>query len=138
MRAAPEQRDPLPLRAGRSRPRRPDAGDDGPRDVLNAYGYLFDSDPFGRNYANADQVDSHLDELLVQACAQARSQTNVEIFTIAVSSGAGPGTRAHTALSQCASDANHFFYAPDAAAISAAFESIATQIAPRSRVRLTR
>lgn len=110
----------------------------GPRDVFNGYGYLFDSDPFGRNYLNADAVDSHLDELLIQACAQARSQTNVEIFTIAVSPYAGPGTRAHTALSQCASDSNHFFYAPDATAMAAAFESIATQVAPRSRVRLTR
>lgn len=66
---------------------------DGPLDIFSAYGYIYDSDPFNRNYSSIGQVDPSLDDLLLSACDYAKQKPGVEIYTVAVSSAAGPGTR---------------------------------------------
>ena len=66
---------------------------------------------------------------------QASGDSPIEVFTIAVSDGAGPGTRVYNLLQNCATDTSHFFYANDATAMQAAFSSITKKI---SDVRLTR
>ena len=47
--------------------------------------------------------------------AQARGRP-VEVFSIAVSTAAGPGTRVYNLLRDCASKPDNFFYATDSAA----------------------
>ncbi len=109
----------------------------GPNDNFSAYGYIYDSDPFGANYASIYDVDASLDPLLLSACAFAKSQQNVEIYTIAVSSQAGPGTAVYNSLKACASDAQHFYYATDSSGLNQAFSQIAVSAA-KGVVRLNK
>ncbi|MCC2097898.1 MAG: hypothetical protein KDJ29_13450 [Hyphomicrobiales bacterium] len=97
----------------------------GPRDYFSAYGYIYDSDPFGNNYTDYSQVDPSLDKLSIAACSEAKKQPGLEIYAIAVSASAGPGTRAYNVMSACASSSRHLFYASDTAALKQAFEDIA-------------
>ena len=99
-------------------------GPNGPRDFFGPYGYIYDSDPFGNNYTDYSQVDASLDPLALQACAFAKSQ-GIEIYSIAVSSYAGPGTSVYNTLKSCASDDDHFFYATDATTLTNTFADIA-------------
>lgn len=99
----------------------------GPRDYFSAYGYIHDSDPFDKRYTDYSQVDPSLDQLSKQACDYAKQQPGVEIYAIAVSAGAGPGTRAYNMLRDCASSHVKFFYAGDASGLTRAFEDIARQ-----------
>jgi len=96
----------------------------GPRDFFGPYGYPYDSDPFGNNYVDYSQVDASLDPLAIAACNFAKSQ-GIEIYSVAVSSWAGPGASVYNTLNSCASGSDHFFYATDAAALTNAFAEIA-------------
>ena len=80
----------------------------GPRDFFSPYGYIYDSDPFGNNYTSYSQVDASLDPLAIAACNFAKSQ-GIEIYSIAVSSYAGPGTNVYNTLRACANDDAHMF-----------------------------
>lgn len=102
----------------------------GPEDEFSAYGYIKDSDPFGTSPATWADVDDDLHNISIDACNVAKSQhgANAEIFSIAVSNAAGPGTRVYDLLKDCATDENHFFYAADSAALSDAFRKIADEV----------
>lgn len=104
--------------AGRS------VGPMGPRDFFSPYGYIYDSDPFGANYTSYSQVDASLDPLALDACAFAKGQ-GIEIYSIAVSSYAGPGTSVYNTLKSCATSDAHFFYATDAVGLTNTFADIA-------------
>ena len=99
-------------------------GPNGPRDFFSPYGFIYDSDPFGKNYTSYYQVDASLDPLAIEACTNAKSQ-GIEIFSIAVSSFAGPGTNVYETLKSCANNDDHFFYATNASALNNAFADIA-------------
>lgn len=92
------------------------------------YGYLVDSDPYNKSIYTRSDADKELDRLSIEACTEAKSRHTgpgaIEIFTIAASTGAGPGTRAETVLSQCASKPGNFLYAADATALDTAFQKI--------------
>lgn len=98
-------------------------------DSFTPYGYILDSDPYNSGLASARDADKELDRLSIDACTEAKAKASgsaaIEIFTIAASTGAGPGTRAETVLSKCATSSAHFVYAADAATMDAAFEKIA-------------
>jgi Flp pilus assembly protein TadG len=113
-------------------------GPSGPKDAFSGYGYILDSDPFGSGTSSWDSVSDDLEMVSLDACKkvkQASGDSPIEVFTIAVSDGAGPGTRVYNLLQNCATDTSHFFYANDATAMQAAFSSITKKI---SDVRLTR
>ena len=95
----------------------------GPRDFYGPYGYIYDSDPFGVGYASYADVDASLDPLALSSCAYAKS-LGIEVYSIAVSSYAGPGTSVYNTLQSCASDPKHFFVASDEAALKTAFATI--------------
>ncbi|MEZ5774261.1 MAG: pilus assembly protein [Hyphomicrobiaceae bacterium] len=91
------------------------------------YGYLVDSDPFNSGLSSALDADEELDRLTLEACDEAKTRTSegiMEIFSIAVSADAGPGTRAYDVLSQCASSPAHFHYATTEGELQAVFEAI--------------
>ena len=98
----------------------------GPRDLFSAYGYIRDSDPFGTNPTSWKDVNYDLYNVSIDACNEAKNSkdSRIEIFTIAVSTDAGPGANIYDLLKNCASDETHFFYAADAAGLNAAFEQI--------------
>jgi Flp pilus assembly protein TadG len=98
-------------------------GPNGPRDYFGPYGYLFDSDPLGLRYTDYSQVDPRLDVLALDSCNFAKAR-GIEVYAVAVSSGAAPGTAVHDTLRSCATDPSHFFYAADAGALKAAFVAI--------------
>jgi len=100
----------------------------GPRDNISPYGYIFDSDPFGYTYGSMADVDTSLDRLTLEACDYAKKFQNVEIYTIAVSSFAGPGTSVYNTLNACATDPKHFFWVTDVTGMNAAFNSIAKNV----------
>lgn len=109
-------------------------GPNGPRDFFGPYGYIFDSDPFGVGFTDYAQVDASLDPLALDACAAAKSQ-GIEVYSIAVSASAGPGTTVHDTLRACATSAAHFFYAADEAALKTAFATVARTSARFVRTR---
>lgn len=98
-------------------------------DSFTPYGYLLDSDPYSKGLASGLDADKELDRLSVDACTEAKAKASgaaaIEIFTIAASTGAGPGTRAQSVLSKCATTTSHFIYAAEATPLDAAFEKIA-------------
>ena len=106
----------------------------GPRDFFSPYGYIYDSDPFGNNYTDYWQVDSSLDPLAIAACNFAKSQ-GIEIYSIAVSSYAGPGTSVYNTLRACANDDAHMFLATDASALTNAFADIGRKTAQFVRTK---
>ena len=107
----------------------------GPVDNFSAYGYIYDSDPFGVGYTNINDVDASLNPLALSACNYVKNNTNIEIFTIAVSSAAGPGTTVYNTLRSCASANDHFFLVTDYAGMINAFAEIGRQA---TRLRLVR
>lgn len=109
-------------------------GPRGPRDFFGPYGYIFDSDPFNVGFASYDDVDPSLNPLAVEACDVAKRQ-GVEVYSVAISSYAGPGTAVYDTLRTCASDPSHFFYATDAVALKNAFATIARNTARFVRTR---
>lgn len=106
-------------------------------DSFTPYGYLQDSDPYNRGLVSALDANKELDRLSVAACDAAKSRSSqypIEVFTIAASTGAGPGTRAETVLSKCASNGN-FYYAADSTSLDEAFAKIAGEAL---RLRITK
>jgi hypothetical protein len=113
-------------------------GPNGPLDAFSAYGYVLDSDPFGTGAGDWSSVSDDLAMVSLDACKKAKAtggDTPIEVFTIAVSNGAGPGTRVYDLLKTCASSEANFFYAADQTGLADAFAAITKQI---SKVRLTR
>lgn len=106
----------------------------GPFDQFSPYGFIRDSDPFGTSPSSWSDVTRDLANVSLDACKTAKDQ-GVEIFTIALSSDAGPGTGIYDLLSNCATDPEHMFYAADADGLKAAFDGIGELIA---NVRLIR
>ena len=102
----------------------------GARDEFSAYGFIRDSDPFGSNPASWSDVADDLYKVSMEACdnAKAYGTLGIEIFSIAVSADAGPGTKTYDLLKNCASDEAHFFYAADSKALETAFQKIADEI----------
>ncbi len=99
---------------------------DGARnDSFTPYGYIFDSNPYNQPMANALDADKELDRLSVEACNEFKTSPSAQVYSIAVSTDAGPGTRAHDVLKKCATDAAHFFYASDNSGIMDVFQDIA-------------
>ena len=98
-------------------------------DSFTPYGFLLDSDPYNKGLASRLDADKELDRLSIDACAEAKAKASgaaaIEIFTIAASTGAGPGTRAESVLSKCATSGGHFIYAAESTALDSAFEKIA-------------
>ena len=96
----------------------------GPKDFFSAYGYILDSDPMNNKFTDLKAVDKGLSAISVSACDEAK-KGGVEIYAIAVSTGAGPGTEIYNALKSCASDSDHFFYVTNKQAFVNSFISIA-------------
>ena len=99
----------------------------GARDNLSPYGFLMDSRPFGTSYSSFEHLKDELVKMSDAACAEVKRNTggrNIEIFTIGISSDTRPGTRADTALANCASKPDNHFYAQDSAALERAMDSI--------------
>lgn len=109
-------------------------GPRGPRDFFGPYGYLYDSDPLGYGYTSYSQVDSSLDRLAISTCDYVKG-LGIEIFSVAVSASAGPGTSVYDTLRNCASDPQHFFHATDEAGMRAAFATIAREGAKFARTK---
>lgn len=109
-------------------------GPNGPRDFFGPYGYIYDSDPFGVGYTDYSQVDASLDPLAIAACNFAKSQ-GIEIYSIAVSSGAGPGTSVYNTLRSCATDDSHMYVATDASALTNTFAAIGRKTAQFTRTK---
>ena len=110
----------------------------GPDDLLSPYGYILDSDPFNSNPMSLTDVADDLEDVSLAACTEAKKQQaggrEIEIYSIAVSTSAGPGTRVHDLLKNCASNPDNFFYAENSDDLNKAFEDIADDIL---NVRLT-
>lgn len=107
----------------------------GPMDNISPYGYIYDSDPFKFGYGMFEDVDPSLDKLTLSACDYAKQFQNIEVYTIAVSSAAGPGTSIYNTLLACATDAKHFFWVTDTAGINEAFNAIAKNVKSLSLTR---
>jgi hypothetical protein len=105
----------------------------GALDEFSPYGYILDSDPFGTNPVNWSDVSDDLIRISLEACEEAKKE-KIEIFTIAASAGAGPGTKVYDLLKNCASSDDTFFYASDEASLDNAFKAIADEVIS---VRLT-
>ncbi|MBL8564110.1 MAG: Tad domain-containing protein [Hyphomicrobiaceae bacterium] len=109
----------------------------GPRDMFSPYGYVLDSAPFGSN-SNWNEVRQHLATVTLDACSEFKGRANgsnsVSLYTIAASTGAGPGTQVYNLLQQCASSDRNFFYAADATKLKDAFYAIARE---STQLRLT-
>lgn len=102
----------------------------GPTDTFSPYGYMFDSAPTGSG-GSWPAIEDAMENLSLDACQQFKKNDsgsgNVALYTIAASSGAGPGTRVHSLLQKCATDADHFFYADSEGDMDTAFTTIAKQ-----------
>lgn len=109
----------------------------GPMDNLSPYGFIRDSRPFGGTAANWDEHKDQLVALSDEACNEAKAKTggrDITIYTMGVSNATAPGSRAYTALRNCASTPKNHFYVSDSAAVDAAFSEILKRI---STLRLT-
>lgn len=99
----------------------------GPMDNLSPYGFIRDSRPFGGTAANWNE---HMDQLVTlsdDACNAVKSNVggrDISIYTMGVSNATAPGSRAYTALRNCASVPKNHFYVDDSAAMELAFEEI--------------
>jgi Putative Flp pilus-assembly TadE/G-like len=100
----------------------------GPRDMFTPYGYLLDSEPFGAASTWATVKDK-LSDVSLDACNQFKARdtddNTVELYAIAASSSAGPGTTVYNLLQQCATSSKHFFYADSDTDLETAFVEIA-------------
>lgn len=109
----------------------------GPMDNLSPYGFIRDSRPFGGTAADWDE---HMDQLVAlsdEACNEVKAGTggrDIVIYTMGVSNATAPGSRAYTALHNCASAAKNHFYVDDSASMDAAFAEILDRL---SNLRLT-
>lgn len=113
----------------------------GPADFLSPYGFIRDSRPFGGTDTSApSDWETHKDELVAlsdSACAEAKKKTggrDIQIFSIGVSDQTAPGTRAYTALHNCASEPRFHFYVKDKADLDKAFDALLTTL---SKLRLS-
>ncbi|MCB1383395.1 MAG: VWA domain-containing protein [Notoacmeibacter sp.] len=107
----------------------------GPADNLSPYGFIRDSRPFGGENTDKPKVwDQHMDELVAlsdAACAEAKAKIDgrsIEIMTMGVSDWTKPGTRAYTALHNCASSPDNHFFVRDTADILKAFDTILSKL----------
>ncbi len=101
----------------------------GPTDMFSPYGYILDSQPFGPASSWAE-VKQQLRTTSLDACTKFKDRSSsgdVELFTIAASSSAGPGTDVYGLLQACATSKNHFFYADGAQDLEDAFVAIAKE-----------
>lgn len=109
----------------------------GPDDMMTPYGFIKDSDPFATKPASWRDVKSDLKDVSLAACDAAKAKNGknagIEIYSIAVSSSAGPGTDVYNLLRNCASSTDKFYYANDPAALDRAFTEISKSI---NKVRL--
>ena len=110
----------------------------GPDDLLTPYGFILDSDPFGTSPSDMNDVKDDLQTVSLAACTEANAPQaggrEIEVYSIAVSSSAGPGTSVYSLLRDCASKPENFYYADDGAALAKAFEDITESVL---NVRLT-
>lgn len=106
----------------------------GPRDMFTPYGYVYDSQPFG-SVTSWKDVRNQLDTVTLDACSKFKARGGlVDLYTIAASSAAGPGTAVYSLLEKCATSPKQFFYAKDADKLAEAFLTIAKAATP---LRLT-
>lgn len=104
----------------------------GPDDMLSPYGFIKDSDPLNSNPNSWDDVKDDLEKISLAACTAAKEKPAngeaIEIYSIAVSTAAGPGTKVYDLLKSCATSTDKFFYAADSAGLDNAFKEIAKGI----------
>ncbi|MCH9764427.1 MAG: hypothetical protein K0U34_00325, partial [Alphaproteobacteria bacterium] len=101
----------------------------GPTDMFTPYGYILDSQPFGAA-STWTEVKQQLRTTSLDACSKFKARASggsVELFTIAASSSAGPGTDVYSLLQECATSNEHFFYADGAQDLEDAFVAIAKE-----------
>ena len=101
----------------------------GSADSFSPYGYMYESAPFGGAVNSWTSVENKLHEISLSACQEVKKHDQgnkeMEIYTIAVSSSAGPGTRVYDLLKDCATSKNHIFHVDSASAMETAFKEIA-------------
>ena len=101
----------------------------GSADSFSPYGYMYESAPLGGATQSWTAVEDKLHETSLSACNEVKKHNlgnkEMEIFTIAVSSSAAPGTRVHNLLKECATSANHSFHVDSATEMENAFKEIA-------------
>ena len=103
----------------------------GPKDNMSAYGFIFDSRPFGGTANDWQTHKEQLVDLSDAACAEAKKTQNgteTVVFSIGVSDATAPGTLAYKALQNCASQPEDHFYAKDKETLDKAFEQILTRV----------
>lgn len=109
----------------------------GPMDNMSPYGFIRDSRPFGGTAADWNE---HMDQLVAlsdAACNEVKAGIggrDIVIYTMGVSNATAPGSRAYTALHNCATAAKNHFYVDDSASMDAAFAEILDRL---SNLRLT-
>ncbi len=109
----------------------------GPLDNMSPYGFIRDSRPFGGTAANWDEHKDQLVTLSDEACNEVKSHVggrDILVYTMGVSNDTAPGSRAYTALHNCATVAKNHFYVTDSASMDAAFAEIFDRL---SNLRLT-
>lgn len=103
----------------------------GPKDNMSAYGFIFDSRPFGGTAPDWQTHKEQLVDLSDAACAEVKKTqngTDTVVFSIGVSDATAPGTLAYKALNNCASQPEDHFYAKDKETLDKAFEQILTRV----------
>ncbi len=103
----------------------------GPKDNMSAYGFIFDSRPFGGTAPDWQTHKEQLVELSDAACGEVkktRNGTDIVVFSIGVSDATGPGTLAYKALNNCATSPADHFYAKDKDTLDKAFDAILTKV----------
>ena len=101
----------------------------GPVDMFSPYGYMLDSQPLGAASSWSD-ISDQLRDVTLDACNKFKahdSTGSVELYTIAASSSAGPGTDVYDLLRQCATSSDQFYYADSADDLEEVFVAIAKQ-----------
>ena len=103
----------------------------GPKDNMSAYGFIFDSRPFGGTAPDWQTHKEQLVDLSDAACEEVKKVQNGQetiVFSIGVSDATAPGTLAYKALQNCASTPADHFYAKDKSQLDNAFEQILTRV----------
>ena len=104
--------------------------DSGPTDYFTAYGYLADSAPFNGSKGFSTQ-EARLNDLTLDACNTVKQALvgdgGIEIFSIAVSDSAAPGSTVYDLLQQCASNPGNLFHVNTGAEFIEAFKKIAIE-----------
>jgi Flp pilus assembly protein TadG len=104
----------------------------GPMDNLSPYGFIRDSRPFGGTVSNWDEHKDQLVALSDAACNEVKSNVggrDITIYSMGVSNATAPGSRAYTALRNCATEPKNHFYVNDTASMNAAFDEILKRLA---------